>query len=601
MALENLKESFGDAFTPELQQELENKIDNLVESRAQVIADEKAQNAKTELDTKCEEFKSKLEEESKSIVNENLNKLNDTINNYVDRVVDDFVNEHLDTFTANEDELKNTAIRESVSNACKIAGVTLSMIDEGISEQGIATERENKLKEQLTETQNENFELKRKLTESYKMGVISELSYDLNEDAQKKFERIASDIEFSKDRAYVDKLKSIKESLVENDPSALVSSKEDELNESLENANKQIKELKATNENLIQMGTINELGSDLNESSRAIFERKASRVEVRSNADYFNELKSIKESLVENDPSALVSSKEDELNESLENANKQIKELKATNENLIQMGTINELGSDLNESSRAIFERKASRVEVRSNADYFNELKSIKESLVENDPSALVSSKEDELNESLENANKQIKELKATNEKLIQMGIVNELKCNLSESDARHFERKASRIRYTNAKDYLNEMRNLREEYNNCSEEKEECLDKIDELETKVNDLQTENKALKKKNDKLIQQGVINELKEGLTIVEAEKFEKLANNIPFAKNEDYFNKLNELKKTVCEHQSEVRETKVEKASVNESLSDLLVEGLNSLDKTVEKKPVYSLQDMLNGL
>ena len=433
MALENLKESFGDAFTPELQQELEGKIDNLVESRAQVIADEKVQNAKTELNTKCEEFKSKLEEESKSIVNENLNKLNDTINSYVDRVVEDFVNEHLEIFTANEDELKNTAIRESVSNACKIAGVTLSMIDEGISEQGIATERENKLKEQLTETQNENFELKRKLTESYKMGVISELSYDLNEDAQKKFERIASDIEFSKDRAYVDKLKSIKERLVEDDPSALVSSKEDELNESLENANKQIKELEATNE------------------------------------------------------------------------------------------------------------------------------------------------------------------------KLIRMGVINELKCNLSESDARHFERKASQIRYTNAKDYLNEMKNLRERYNDCSEETEEFLNRIEELETKVSDLQTENKTLKKKNDELIQQGVINELKEGLTIVEAEKFEKLAKGIPFTKNEDYLNKLNELKKTVCEHQSEVRETRIERANVNESLSDLLVEGLNSLDKTVKKKPVHSLQDMLNGL
>ena len=517
MALENLKESFGDAFTPELQQELEGKIDNLVESRAQVIADEKVQNAKTELNTKCEEFKSKLEEESKSIVNENLNKLNDTINSYVDRVVEDFVNDHLEIFTANEDELKNTAIRESVSNACKIAGVTLSMIDEGISEQGIATERENKLKEQLTETQNENFELKRKLTESYKMGVISELSYDLNEDAQKKFERIASDIEFSKDRAYVDKLKSIKERLVEDDPSALVSSKEDELNESLENANKQIKELEATNEKLIQMGVINELGNDLNESSKVIFERKASKVGVRSDLDYYNELKSLKERLVENDPSALVSSKEDELNESLENANKQIKELKATNE------------------------------------------------------------------------------------KLIQMGIVNELKCNLSESDARHFERKASQIRYTNAKDYLNEMKNLRERYNDCSEETEEFLNRIEELETKVSDLQTENKTLKKKNDQLIQQGVINELKEGLTIVEAEKFEKLAKGIPFTKNEDYLNKLNELKKTVCEHQSEVRETRIERANVNESLSDLLVEGLNSLDKTVKKKPVHSLQDMLNGL
>ncbi len=517
MALESLKESFGDAFTPELQQELESKIDNLVESRAQVIADEKVQNAKTELNTKCEEFKSKLEEESKSIVNENLNKLNDTINNYVDRVVDDFINEHLEIFTANEDELKNTAIKESVSNACKIAGITLSMIDEGISEQGIASERENKLKQQLTETQNENFELKRKLIESYKMGVISELSYDLNEDAQKKFERIANDVEFSKNREYVDKLKSIKERLVEDDPSALVSSKEDELNESLENANEQIKELKATNEKLIQIGIINELGNDLNESSRAIFERKASRVEVRSDFDYYNKLKSIKERLVESNPSALVSSKEDELNQSLENANKQIKELKATNE------------------------------------------------------------------------------------KLIRMGVINELKCNLSESDARHFERRASQVRYTNARDYLNEMKNLREEYNDCSEKTEEFLNRIGELEAIVNDLQTENRALKKKNDQLIQQGVINELKEGLTIVEAEKFEKLAKDIPFAKNKDYFDKLNELKKTVCEHQPEVEKTKIEEANVNESLSDLLVEGLNSLDKTVRKKPVHSLQDMLNGL
>ena len=80
----------------------------------------------------------------------------------------------------------------------------------------------------------------------------------------------------------------------------------------------------------------------------------------------------------------------------------------------------------------------------------------------------------------------------------------------------------------------------------------EESVDKYDVLVE-------ENIALKEENDTLIKMGVISELKEGLSLVEAEKFGKLAGLVEFSKSEEYSKKLETIKESVRGSQDQNKE------------------------------------------
>lgn len=59
-----------------------------------------------------------------------------------------------------------------------------------------------------------------------------------------------------------------------------------------------------------------------------------------------------------------------------------------------------------------------------------------------------------------------------------------------------------------------------------------------------------ENIKLEKENAKLLKLGVITEMKEGMSVVEAEKFEKLANLVSFENSSEYLGKLDTIKESV---------------------------------------------------
>jgi hypothetical protein len=74
---------------------------------------------------------------------------------------------------------------------------------------------------------------------------------------------------------------------------------------------------------------------------------------------------------------------------------------------------------------------------------------------------------------------------------------------------------------------------------------------KIDELTEKVDSLVESNIELKNKNKELFQMGIVKELSEGLTLVQADKFSKLAEVIKIEESStDYINKLLVLKESV---------------------------------------------------
>ena len=73
---------------------------------------------------------------------------------------------------------------------------------------------------------------------------------------------------------------------------------------------------------------------------------------------------------------------------------------------------------------------------------------------------------------------------------------------------------------------------------------------KLEESVAKYDTLVEENITLKQENDTLVKMGVINEMKEGLSIVEAEKFVKLADLVEFTRDEAYASKLETIKESV---------------------------------------------------
>ena len=89
---------------------------------------------------------------------------------------------------------------------------------------------------------------------------------------------------------------------------------------------------------------------------------------------------------------------------------------------------------------------------------------------------------------------------------------------------------------------------------------------KLSESVTKYDELMTNYLSLQKDNETLAKLGVINEMKEGLSLVESKKFETLASLVPFSKSDKYAEDLEVIKESV---KGSV-ETKVEDTIIVES-------------------------------
>ena len=90
----------------------------------------------------------------------------------------------------------------------------------------------------------------------------------------------------------------------------------------------------------------------------------------------------------------------------------------------------------------------------------------------------------------------------------------------------------------------LKEINEAKNEKDNAK--KEEDADLLERYNKEVN----ENIRLRKENNNLIKAGIINEMKDGLTILQAQKFEKIAETIDFTRDENFINKLKSIKENI---------------------------------------------------
>ncbi len=72
----------------------------------------------------------------------------------------------------------------------------------------------------------------------------------------------------------------------------------------------------------------------------------------------------------------------------------------------------------------------------------------------------------------------------------------------------------------------------------------------LEESTSKYDELVEENIKLEKEVQRLLKMGIIAEMKEGLSVVEADKFSKLADLVEFSKSEDYTAKLDTIKESI---------------------------------------------------
>lgn len=90
-----------------------------------------------------------------------------------------------------------------------------------------------------------------------------------------------------------------------------------------------------------------------------------------------------------------------------------------------------------------------------------------------------------------------------------------------------------------------------------------EAETKLAESIAKYDALMVENLQMKKENDDLIKAGFINEMKVGLSLVESQKFEKMADMIPFSRDAKFTEQLEVIKESVKGTPEKVEDVKAE--------------------------------------
>lgn len=96
------------------------------------------------------------------------------------------------------------------------------------------------------------------------------------------------------------------------------------------------------------------------------------------------------------------------------------------------------------------------------------------------------------------------------------------------------------------------------------AKENSEDSAKLEDTIKKYDSLMEENLSLQAENDKLVKLGIINEMKEGLSLLESEKFEKAASTIEFSRDSSYIEKLEILKESILGYKEVKKEEKEEK-------------------------------------
>lgn len=173
-----------------------------------------------------------LEEEYK----EKVEGLTESLDGYLDTVVEEFISENAPMYEAQIDDEKTQSLLELFDKMVQIVGVDMLTITEAKATKDdkefneSAEAQVEKLEEKVADIADKLVEAKRTADKYLQLGILSETAEGLTILEQAKFEKLAEMVQFDKTQAYLDKLETIKESIID--------SRSEDFNDSIEQIGK---------------------------------------------------------------------------------------------------------------------------------------------------------------------------------------------------------------------------------------------------------------------------------------------------------------------------------------------------------------------------
>ena len=211
--LEALFESLDDkVFTPELKESLETKFNEAVEDKAAIVAAEQLEEQVDSLNEKAEQHIEMLNEKAEEYVEMKKTEMVDSLDKYLDRVVEEFVSESKTALGESVKSEKADMLIEAFDAMLVATGVKVATIVEAKDDTAVESQLEESVAKYDTLVE-ENINLLEANKQLTKMGIIAELKENLSLVESEKFEKLADIVDFSNDADYLKKLETIKESV----------------------------------------------------------------------------------------------------------------------------------------------------------------------------------------------------------------------------------------------------------------------------------------------------------------------------------------------------------------------------------------------------
>lgn len=206
-----------DVLTSELQTEIENRFNEAVEEKSRQLVEERIQEEKQNL---IEEYDAKLEDLNEMLIAKLDKFLSEEVSNFKDSI-NERLKHDLDIEQAD-------AIIEAFDSMVIASGADLMSIQSKFEEKTSSKEKE--LTEKLDSTIAKNLELKTKVQDLEKEVTLSEACKDLTISEAEKLRKVAS--LYPVDEDFAEKVKVLKESILEKVEETPKEEKKEEIKES---------------------------------------------------------------------------------------------------------------------------------------------------------------------------------------------------------------------------------------------------------------------------------------------------------------------------------------------------------------------------------
>lgn len=224
--LEKLLESLDkEVFTAEMVESIMTQYNESVEEKAKEIADAQLAEAVEKALAEAKEAQeiaiqeaveaktAEIEEKATSFVEDKIAEINESLDLYLGKVVDEFIAESKEKLNESLKAEKADMIIEAFESMLSMGAMDVMKIAEA-KDQSYADAKLTESIQKYDELMTEHLSLKKENIELIKTGIISEMKEGLSLVESKKFETLAAMLPFSRDEKYVKELEVIKESVI---------------------------------------------------------------------------------------------------------------------------------------------------------------------------------------------------------------------------------------------------------------------------------------------------------------------------------------------------------------------------------------------------